>query len=188
MSDIISVPHPTLRQKAKTITRIDIKLKQNIKLLLENLISQHDPDGVGLAFPQINKSIRGFAFRVGERQEPHGIRVFLNPSIVAHSRKTSLGDNPLQPYLEGCLSVPNLWGPVPRFEWLDLHYQVLSNNQLVDRQDRFGGFLARGMQHELDHLDGVIFTDHILQHNLPIYFSQNGRMKEFDDRELMSSF
>lgn len=188
MSNIITVPHPTLRQKAKEIKKVDVKLKQNIELLLDNLVSQHDPDGVGLAFPQINKSIRGFAFRVDDPHEPRGIRVFLNPIIVAHSQQTSLGDDPLQPHLEGCLSIPNLWGPVPRWEWLELHYQVLADDRLIDRQDKFDGFLARGMQHEFDHLNGVLFTDHILEHDLPVYLSQNGHMKELDDRELLRSF
>jgi peptide deformylase len=98
-------------------------------------------------------------------------RVFINPKIIDRSDKLVTGINSRSPDLEGCLSIPHLYGPVLRHEWTTFTFQTLDrDNQLTDwHTETFYDFAARVMQHELDHLDGILFTDHILEQGQPLY-------------------
>lgn len=186
---IITAPHPTLRKKTAPVTKVDKKLLQNIDLLREDLLAEKDPEGVGLAFPQINKSIRAFAYRKNTRiKKKNDIQVFFNPEIISHSQEQILGRKPDKPDYEGCLSVPNLWGQVPRWSWIELKYELIENGHFSAHQAKFDNYASRAIQHELDHLDGILFTDHILEHDLPIYLEQNGEWVEFNDKELLRTF
>lgn len=182
---IVTAPHPVLRKKAQPITKVDTKIIDLIEQLRFTLKSQSDPEGVGLAFPQVNKSLRAFAFRpiLDETDvtqvEP---QVAINPEIIQHSQEKKLGTQPDQPDLEGCLSLPNLYGPVPRWTWVELKYQVLEQNQLTTKTEKFKDFSARIVQHEFDHLNGILFTDYTLKHDLPIYLDQDGRLVELADK------
>ena len=185
---IITAPHPTLRKKANPVTTVDKKLLQNIQLLIENLVLEKDPQGVGLAFPQINKSIRGFAFRPETNKNKNAVRVFLNPKILSHSETQSFGENENEPDLEGCLSVPKFFAPIPRWDWLELEFQLVNDQQLISHKQRFSGYHARIVQHELDHLDGILFTDYVLQHDLPIYIQKHNKLVAFEDKELLKAY
>jgi peptide deformylase len=182
---IIIAPHPVLRKKAKPITKVDTKIIDLIEQLRSTLKSQSDPEGVGLAFPQVNKSLRAFAFRrVLDETDVSQIepQVAINPEIIQHSQEKNLGTQPDQPDLEGCLSLPKLYGPVPRWTWVELKYQVLEQDQLRTKTEKFKNFSARIVQHEFDHLNGVLFTDYTLKHDLPIYLDQNGTLTELTDK------
>lgn len=186
---IISAPHPTLRKVAKTVTKVDKKLLQNIELLKQSLQAEKNPEGVGLAFPQINKSIRGFAYQPNKKNKDIlAIKVLFNPKILDHSQEQVLGKNPKEPDLEGCLSVPNLFAPVPRWSFVELEYQLIGDNQLVTYQQRFENYNARIVQHELDHLNGILFTDHVLKHKMPIYLLVDGELMPFDELDLLKTF
>jgi len=187
--NIITAPHPTLRKVARPVTKVDTKLLQNIKLLIDNLVLEKDPEGVGLAFPQINKSIRGFAYRPDvNKKRPDSVQVFFNPKIIAHSDDFVLGRNPKKPDLEGCLSVPRFFGAVPRWSWVEMEYQTVEGNKLVFHKQLFKDYKARIVQHETDHLNGILFTDHVLKYNLPIYLVENDQLIPFEDKELLKSF
>ena len=137
---------PVLREKCLPITTFDRKLR----LLLNNMAdTMYKADGVGLAAPQIGLSIAVVVIDVGE-----GIIELINPKII--EREGTIEDT------EGCLSVPGIYGTVER-----------SARVVAEYQNRFGkkhtiegtGLLARAIQHELDHLDGILFTDKVTSLN-----------------------
>lgn len=176
---IIHVPHPTLRKTAKPIEAVDTKLKQMVTDLQETLAATTNPQGVGLAAPQVDKLQRMFAATL---PEIGGMNIYLNPVIAEHSKEVSFGPNKKEPYLEGCLSIPFIYGPVPRYEWIELEYDMIENDELVTYTQRFEDFAARVMQHELDHLDGILFTDYSHKFDLPVYRSKSrsDKMEEID--------
>lgn len=185
---IISAPHPTLRQVAAPVQKFDRRLQKFIKQLSEQMLKEKDPEGVGLAAPQINKSWQIFVARVGDNpRQSRQITAFINPQIVEHApKKTLLAD---ADHFEGCLSVPKVYGPVPRWDWLVLKYQTLDGQgQVAERQEEFTGFAARVIQHEYDHLQGVLFTDYLLSENLPAYVAQKNEWLEIEDRQILEAF
>ncbi len=170
---VITVPHPTLRQIAQPLVEADKKLTNLMEELAHALRTHRNPKGVGLAAPQINVSKRMFATFLPEQGEgenaPSLLKVFINPEIVDHSEELTLGPDEKHPLLEGCLSIPRIWGPVPRWMEVVLKYQELVDGSLVNRQATFSDFHARVVQHELDHLNGILFTDYSLRFDLPVY-------------------
>ena len=133
---------PVLREKCQPINTFDRKLR----LLLNNMAdTMYKADGVGLAAPQIGLSIAVVVIDVGE-----GIIEMINPKII--EREGTIEDT------EGCLSVPGVYGTVER-----------SARVVAEFQNRYGKkrtiegteLLARAIQHELDHLEGVLFTDKV---------------------------
>lgn len=140
--DIKKAGDPVLRQKCEPITVFDRKLR----LLLKNMAdTMYKADGVGLAAPQVGLSINVVVIDVGE-----GIIELINPKII--EREGEVEDT------EGCLSVPGLYGTVKRSERVVVEYQ---NSFGKTRTMEGTGLLARAFQHELDHLDGVLFTDKV---------------------------
>ncbi len=172
---IITVPHPTLRQVATPVTVVDKKLTEFLKDLEETLLETRNPKGVGLAAPQVDKLKRIFAINIVEHNRE--LRSLINPVITDHSQQVTLGPDPEEPYLEGCLSIPGIYGPVPRWEWVELEYQFVKNNELIKKKEQFEDYGARVIQHELDHLDGVLFIDYSLRLNLPLYQEVEGKKK-----------
>ncbi len=187
---IVTAPHPTLRQKAEPIEKIDKKMVQFIKDLSSTLEQKQNPPGVGLAGPQVDKKLRAFAIRPvqGRESSTVPVQVFINPKITAHSQDKTLGAKEEEPDLEGCLSIPNVYGPVPRWTWVKLDYQVLEDQRLVDKSKRFSDFPARIVQHELDHLEGVLFTDYLLEMNLPAYLQEQNQLIELEDKSILEVY
>lgn len=187
---IITVPHPTLRLTAQEVTTVDKKLQQLLKELDETLRTQKNPQGVGLAAPQVNSAKRIFATFLADDENdddaPGVMRLYINPKIVDHDEALTFGPDPENPILEGCLSIPELYGPVPRWQRLKLEWQTLEGDELVTQSRDFSDFTARVIQHEFDHLQGVLFTDYSLKYDLPIYRSstksRSGTMTEIDKR------
>ncbi|MFA6814591.1 MAG: peptide deformylase [Candidatus Pacebacteria bacterium] len=181
---IISAPHPTLRQVANPVEKFDKRLLKFIERLKKQLLLEKDPEGVGLAAPQVNKSWQIFILRNSEQDQ---LTAFINPKITVHSqKKTLLKENE---HFEGCLSVPKIYGPVPRWDWLEIAYQSINNQGKVEeRTEKYRGFLARVIQHEYDHLQGVLFTDHLLENDLPAYIFENNQWIELEDRQILANF
>ena len=163
MKKIIAIPHETLRKIAKPVEQVDKKFIQLVSDLEETLRTKRNPRGVGLAAPQINTSQRLFCLNVSTLQ------TYINPIITKTSKGKTFGPDPEDPIMEGCLSMPDLYGPVPRFIWIETEFKVLEDGKLVDKKARFESFEARVFQHELDHLDGILFTDYALEYDLPVY-------------------
>ncbi len=178
MMEIIEIPHPTLRQKSEPVVKVDKKLHEFIKELQNTLKSTKKPSA-GLAAPQVNKLWRIFATQVTDS------RVFINPTITKHSPEQTLGQDKDDPVMEGCLSIPRLYGPVFRWEWVELEFDQIKNGKLVREKEKFADFPARVIQHELDHLNGILFTDHSLKNNLPVYQEIEQDKFEEIDREFL---
>lgn len=191
---IIHVPHPTLREKAEPITVVDKKLKVWLKDLGTTLKNHKKPPGVGLAAPQVNLSKSAFVTYLPK--DPNSdkgrsiITTFINPEIVDHSTELTFGPDPDNPIVEGCLSIPHLYGAVPRWQWVELKFDTLKNDELISQSLRFTDFAARVIQHENDHLHGILFTDYSLQLDLPVYFSKEGRDEKMTqiDKTVLESF
>ena len=187
---IITVPHLTLRTVAEPVTVVDKKLKQLIRDLGKTLVATTDPPGVGLAAPQVNAKRRLFATYLPEdesKDSPQHLRVIINPSIADFSDKVIFGPKKDEQRLEGCLSIPHIYGPVPRWQWVEYTFQELVGDELVERTERFSDFDARVMQHEYDHLEGVLFTDYSLKFDLPI-FKENPKTEKMEeiDKEVIA--
>ena len=181
---IITIPHLTLRQQAKTVSDPSNKnFQQFVKKMEKTLLKTNNPKGVGLAGPQVNKLYRVFLTTL-ENQ----VISYINPQIIEHSKKHTLGPDPENPKLEGCLSMPTLYGPVPRWEWVEVSYQTLKDGKVVNKKDRFEDFHARVVQHEIDHLEGILFTDYSLEYDLPVYREEKKKLVEITDRSVLKLY
>lgn len=185
MMKIISVPHATLRATAQPVIKLTDELWQLSTELPKTLLAQNNPPGVGLAAPQVNQSWRMFVTHVAldnDESAPSQMVLYINPVITKTSATPVLGPRAGEEVLEGCLSIPNLYGPVPRWSWVELEYQTVEGDKLVNRRLRASDFAARVIQHELDHLNGVLFTDYILQYDLPLFrgTSRSSKLTEID--------
>lgn len=192
---IITAPHPTLRQVAKKVDVFDTKFFTFLKELAQILVEKENPRGVGLAAPQVGKSWRVFVAVLGETNQDSNkpvVEFFINPVITKVSQHKILGliDGGEERF-EGCLSIPKLYGPVPRHEWIEVTYQTLKspselhakNPQIVTKYARFSDFDARILQHEYDHLEGILFTDYSLKENLPVYVEDKDSWREVENKE-----
>lgn len=154
---------PILRRKSKPVGKIDKKVKDLVKDLKDTLATQKDPEGVGLAAPQIGKNLRVFVCSYKEFR-----RVVINPEIIeivdkAHSAKAPRSKKEI---LEGCLSLPYYYGPLKRSGKITIKY-LDENGKVVT--ESFEGFHAQIIMHEIDHLEGILFIDHLLSENKPLY-------------------
>jgi peptide deformylase len=162
---IMTVPSPILRQKSKPVNPPiggDQKIKNLVNDLLETVKAAKEPRGVGLSAVQINKLIRIFVVKRGENFTP-----FINPKIIWQSKKRFsqvLAKEKL--FMEGCLSVPGYYGFVDRSYAIKLQWQDLQGKT---NQEKFEDRESAYVQHELDHLDGVLFVDRILEQKGKIY-------------------
>lgn len=141
--EIVKDPDPVLRRKAEPVTQVTKRIRRLIKDMLETMYSA---DGVGLAAPQVGVSERVVVVDIGE-----GPVALINPEISEASGK--------EIDVEGCLSIPGTSGYVERAE--EVVVNGLNENGRSTRI-KAEGLFARALQHEIDHLDGVLFVDHAL--------------------------
>lgn len=161
MKPIISVPDKILRTKSVKIDRINHDVQKKIEELVDTIISARNPEGVGLSFPQIGYNLRGFVTYLEKK-----VKIYLNPIILDQSEEKTLGGTPERPTLEGCLSIPWLYGPVWRPKKIKI--QALDEHG-IEFVKTLSSFPARLAMHEYDHLEGVLFTDYTIKDNLPLY-------------------
>ncbi len=149
--------HPTLRQVARPVTPDEIGSLELARLLCDMTDTLHDYGGIGLAAPQINEPIRLAIIEIAGGQTRYGelpsmpLTVFINPEI-------EVLDPTVAGYWEGCLSVPGLRGFVERPQHVSVRALDVEG---MDHSMKLDGFLATVLQHELDHLYGKIYIDHI---------------------------
>ncbi|MEM1225771.1 MAG: peptide deformylase [Planctomycetota bacterium] len=142
---IIHYPHPTLRHRSRSVVRVDQRLKD---LAAEMLDLMYENEGVGLAANQVDLPIRLFVANETGRRGEGDEMICVNPEIDRPKGSESSQ--------EGCLSVPGIYGQVKRPKTVRLHAYDLQGNEIRRELD---GFLARVVQHEIDHLDGTMFFD-----------------------------
>ena len=167
---IITTPHPTLKKKTPVITNWTDKLQKQFEEMVHILRHTSDPEGVGLAAPQVNLSKRFFILLLDGQAN-----IYINPKIIKSSSKM-LSDkykNPKKRFLEGCLSIPEIWGFVDRPFSVTLEYQTPEKTngkwQLITHTQDYSDQYSSYVQHERDHLDGILFTDHVLKQKGTIY-------------------
>jgi peptide deformylase len=128
--------------------------------------SARDPIGVGLAAPQVGKSLRLFIAKPSKKSKN---LVFINPQIVKKIKKEKNPKKEEHKKLEGCLSLLNIWGEVKRFDSIWVSYLDVAGNK---HNRRFDGFMATILQHEIDHLDGILFPKKVLEQKGTLYKSE----------------
>lgn len=171
---IVDVKNPILRQKALMVKKLDKRMHDLIADMQETLAAQKDPEGVGLAAPQIGKSLQIFLANYGGRN-----MVFINPKIIeiSDSPKTELKSKKGRNILEGCLSLPHYYGPIVRSRKLMLQYMDINGET---KTEFFKGFMAHIIQHEVDHLNGRLFIDRILEQKAPLYKFHGDQWEEVE--------
>jgi len=141
---LILYPNPILRQKARKITKEEISSPEIQELVFEMLQTMKEHDGVGLAAPQVGKSLRLCTIKI-----EGGTYVLINPKIKSKSWSKEIAE-------EGCLSFPGKFIPIKRSKRVKV--------EALDKEGRetslkAEGLLARAFQHEIDHLDGILYID-----------------------------
>lgn len=208
---ILRAGDPVLRKASKLVPTFDKRVEKLVSDMAATLKVQKDPIGVGLAAPQVGRSIRLFLAKIGSKPI-----VFINPEITwmskasndssthstrklqdfqssaqAHKKPgnpvTEKPDNQEKEYLmEGCLSLPHYYSPVQRAAQVRVTYQTpkkMANGQwlMVKVEKHYKGLSAQIVQHEVDHLNGKLFIDRLLEQNRKLY-EQKG--KEWVEVEL----
>jgi peptide deformylase len=145
--EVVKWPDPVLAKVGEPVTVFDAKLK---KLVDEMFDSMYAAQGIGLAAPQISISKRICVIDVSFKKNPEEKIVLINPEIVERKGK--------QVEEEGCLSLPEIREKVQRAEWVKARAQDVNGDWIEVEGDEL---LARAIQHEIDHLDGVLFIDRL---------------------------
>ena len=174
MKGVVMFPDKVLRKKIEPVKKIDKKTLREIEELKK--ILQESENGAGLAAPQIgvNKSFFGI-------KEKGGVRMLINPKLIAvYGEKVypKMVDNEGKEsdFLEGCLSFPGLFGTVKRYYRIEVKWQELVGKKLTSKSEIFEGFLAIVLQHEIDHLDGILFVDHVKKDRGKFYKTIEGKL------------
>ena len=144
---IICIPDPVLREVAAPVAEVT----DGVRRLLDNMVeTMYDAPGIGLAAPQVNVSERLIVMDCGADDSPELYKM-INPEIIARSEDSAILE-------EGCLSIPKQTAEVKRPAVVNVRYTDIEGAEQILRCE---GLLAACVQHEIDHLDGVLFIDHI---------------------------
>ncbi len=136
-----------LRKIAAEVTEFDDQLENLSKELIEFM---HDSDGIGLAAPQVGLSSRLLVTDVSPLEKKIGPMVFVNPVIIEKWSESTLE--------EGCLSIPGAKEEITRPEEILIRFQTVKGEE---KSEKFDGWMARVLQHEIDHLNGILFVDYL---------------------------
>jgi len=179
MLKIVTVPANVLSQSTKPVIKIDDKIKKIVFDMEKILVAQNDPPGVGLAANQVGLDLSIFIIKTSEKAK---IKVFINPRIIklvnSLTRKPSNKKARKQKIkLEGCLSIPRIWGPVKRAGRIFLNYQDLTGKKYLKW---FSGFEAIIIQHEVDHLNGIVFTQRAVEQKRQLYREEDEELVKIE--------
>ncbi len=175
VKSLVYYPEKFLRKVLPEVTAVDEKLKSDIidlgKLLKES------GNGAGLAANQIGSEMRMFALKSLKNRN---ITTYINPIITGvYGQKVypklMAEDGKEEDFLEGCMSFPDLFGTVKRFLKIEASWEEIKDGKLVSKKGDLEGFEAIVYQHELDHLDGILFIDHIKR--------DGGKLYKWGDKE-----
>lgn len=191
MYQVVTAPDKILIQKAKEVKTFDRKLQKILKGMEETLLATYDPVGVGLAAPQVGLPLRIFLMKPDEKTK---VTYYINPKIESASEieeipsftnsekvESKKPESSKDKLLEGCLSLPNIWGNVARktevtMTWFD------ENGKR--KTEKLTGFPAIIVQHEIDHLDGILFTTHVMKQNEKLFKSHKNEKGEDEFEEI----
>lgn len=145
--DILVRPHPVLKKKAKPVKKITPEIRKLVRNMIDTLTGV--PGRIGLAANQVGVSIQVIVVDIHDEA---GAQVFINPKITHRSK------NEVEVMEEGCLSLPGIEAPVERPANIVVKWQDLKGNLL---ESNASGLLARVIQHEVDHLNGILFIERV---------------------------
>ncbi len=145
---LVILPDPLLRQVSKPVERFDADLR---KFSADMLDTMYDAPGIGLAAIQVGEPLRMLVIDLSKEDEPRAPQIFINPQILTSSKDRNV-------YEEGCLSIPDYYAEVERPAQVRVSYVDIDGKQ---HEVAAEGLLATCLQHEIDHLNGVLFIDHI---------------------------
>ena len=145
---LVILPDPLLRQLSKPVERFDADLRKFADDMFETM---YDAPGIGLAAIQVGQPLRMLVIDLAKEDEPKAPQTFINPQILSSSDTRNV-------YEEGCLSIPDYYAEVERPAEVRVAYFDLDGKPQEVAAD---GLLATCLQHEIDHLNGVLFIDHI---------------------------
>jgi peptide deformylase len=148
LRDILILPDPRLRQVSDPVNSLDAEICQLIEDMLETM---YDAPGIGLAAIQVGVPKRVITLDLGKQDEPVHPQIFINPEILWSSPEKRC-------YEEGCLSIPEYYEEVERPAQVKVKYL---DRDWKPQEIEAAGLLATCLQHEIDHLNGVLFIDHI---------------------------
>ena len=169
---VLKTTEPRLRDKSKPVKKIDKKIKLLVRDLKNTLSAQSNPEGIGLAAPQIGKYLKVFIIKPAK-----DIKTIINPKIVEISAKKFSKKKKKEKIMEGCLSLPHFYGPLKRPPKIKIEYLDEDGNKKIDT---FEGLEAQIIQHEIDHLEGVLFIDRLLEQKEKLYEYVDGEWEEVD--------
>ena len=151
---VVKAPNPKLRIQTKRVKKIKPSLVQTLKEMIKLTLTFKDPEGVGLASTQVGLEESFFVAKNGAR-----FISVINPKILSLGKRT-------KKYFEGCLSIPNMWGEVKRHTNIKVSYQDKTGKI---KTEALKGVLAWIFQHEIDHLNGTLFSDRVLEQKGKFY-------------------
>mgnify|MGYP000935347382 CR=1 FL=1 len=190
---IILYPDKRLRQKCQPVERFDREVEKTAKILEKELLVKDN--GIGLAAPQIGRNQRIFALKDCFSSD-NKLTIFVNPSIELHPEEKVYptminNEGKEEEFLEGCLSLPGLWGTVKRWLRIKISWQAPVDQKLVRREETITGLTAVAFQHELDHLGGILFIDRVKEEKGRLFkVGKDGKREEIDlktDKRILDS-
>lgn len=179
IKNLVTIPNSILRMKSRRIGFVDDSIKKMAEDMIQTTLDwDHDSEiGAALAAIQIGEPIKLTVVRNDfEDRKNHDFTTLINPEIVKHSTE-KVAD------IEGCLSVPGIYGRVHRFEKIKVKAQDLEGNEI---RLTLEGFPARVLQHEIDHMAGVMFLDHIKSAKNLFAMDDNGNLSPLGDRKIIA--
>ena len=172
---IVKIPNKVLTTPTKPIKKVDAKILKLIADMEETLIVQTDPEGVGLAATQIGQGISLFIIKSSKEAEAVA---FINSKILKVEQSTQKKvEKEDKSSLEGCLSIDKIWSPIRRPQKVLVQYM---NQKSELKEEWFEGFNAVIIQHEVDHLHGILFTQRALEQNKKIFKETDGDLQPIE--------
>ncbi|MGB9883222.1 MAG: peptide deformylase [Microgenomates group bacterium] len=172
MLKIVTVPNPILLSPTKPVVKFDKKLEKIVEEMIETLEAQTDPPGVGLAANQVGVNQSIFIIKPTLKSK---VKIFINPKIIKTTDEAKTTTKTKKIKFEGCLSIPRIWGPIKRAQKVLLKYQDLQGKQ---HQEWFSDFEATIIQHEVDHLQGIVFTQRSVEQGQKLYQEKKDHLEE----------
>ena len=163
--EVVIAPDHRLRTKTRLVKKITPGLANTTKEMIKITLAFTDPEGVGLAATQIGLDGRFFVGKMADK-----FRVFINPEIISMSKRT-------KKYFEGCLSIPAYYGQINRSISIKVTYQDLTGKKITETLKGINGWI---FQHEVDHLNGILFPDRVLEQK-GRFFKNTGKDKRGED-------
>lgn len=165
MLQVVKAPDSRLRVKTRLVKKITPGFVNTTKEMIKTTLSFKDPEGVGLAATQIGSGERFFVGKIAEN-----FKVFVNPEIISMSKRT-------KKYFEGCLSIPDYYGETNRSIAIKVSYQDINGKKVTENLKSIDAWI---FQHEVDHLNGILFPDRVLEQK-GRFFKHTGKDKRDQD-------